>query len=384
MGIFKEIKNLDYRELEFAQSDSKLCAHFCKTDALNPFSFQMLHKYISRIKKETLEKILITINKAAIEEGIEDVRRFRQDSTVIETNIHYPTNNSLVWDCIKEAHRLLEQLQEETAGLEVKDYRKAAKKNQYKINVTKNAEKRVKLFQNQLKYFILSMEQVSKIIKKKSAYCGTAKAAALISSLECLYRQMEKVYAMTWRREIKGEKAPVSEKIFSIYEEHADVIVKGGRDATFGHKVNIGAGGSNLILRCEIVKGNPSDTELYQGAIKRIQNDYGRTPETSVTDGGYATLANMEWSVKEGIVNVVFNKIVWSLKNVAASVRLEKKLKRWRAGMEAIISNLKRGFNIRRCLWRSWERFKQKVLWSVIGFNIRVFTGALLVKMATL
>jgi hypothetical protein len=99
-----------------------------------------------------------------------------------------------VWDCVKEAHRLLEQLQEETAGLEVKDYRKAAKKNQFKINGTKNVEKRVKLFQNQLKYFILSMEQVSKVIKIKSAYCGTAKAAALIGSLECLYTQMKKVY----------------------------------------------------------------------------------------------------------------------------------------------------------------------------------------------
>jgi IS5 family transposase len=189
---------------------------------------------------------------------------------------------------------------------------------------------------------------------------------------------------MTERREIKGEKAPVAEKIFSIYEEHTDVIVKGGREATFGHKVNIGSGKSNLILTREIVKGNPSDTELYQGAIKRIQNDYGRTPETSVTDGGYATLANMEWSLKEGIVNVVFNKIVGSLKNVATSVRLEKKLKRWRAGMEAIITNLKRGCNIRRCLWKGWEHFKHKVLWSVIGFNIRVLTGAFLVKMATL
>jgi hypothetical protein len=82
---------------------------------------------------------------------IEDVSQFRQDSTVIETNIHYPANNSLGWECIKEARRLLEALREEAARLTVRDYRKGAKKNRFKINVTKNAGKRVVLFPKQLK-----------------------------------------------------------------------------------------------------------------------------------------------------------------------------------------------------------------------------------------
>ena len=384
MAIFKELKNLDYRELEFAQSDSKLCEHFCKTDSVDPFSFQLWHKYISRIKKETLEKILVKINCVAIDEGIEDLSQFRQDSTAIETNIHYPTNSSLVWDCIKEAHRLLEQLREEVSGLQIKDYRKAAKRNHFQINVTKNAEKRVILFQKQLKQFSLSIEQVTKVIKKKSDYCVSAKVAVLTEALEHLLERMGTVYHMTWRHEIEKEKVPVEEKLFSIYEEHTDIIVKGGREATFGHKVNIGTGKSNLILTCEVVEGNRSDKELYQGAIKQVKKDYQKTPKSSVTDGGYASLANLEWAREQGIVNIVFNKIVGSIKNVATSIRVENKLKRWRAGIEAVISNLKRGFNISRCVWKGLEHFKQKVLWSVIGYNIRVLTASFLVKMATL
>ena len=383
-AIYKELKNLDYRELEFAQDDSKLCEHFCKIDPENPFSFQLWHKYISRIKKETLEKILVMINRVAIEDGIEDISQFRQDSTTIETNIHYPTNNSLVWDCIKEAHRLLEQLRAEVAGLEIKDYRRAAKKTHFKINVTKSAEKRLILFQKQLKQFGLSMEQVTRVVKKKSDYCVNAKAAALIEALEHLLEQMRTVYGMTERREIKNEKVPVKEKVFSIYEEHTDIIVKGGREAAFGHKVNIGTGKSNLILTCEIVEGNPSDTELYQQTIQQVQKDYQKTPASSVTDGGYASLANLEWAREQGIANIVFNKIVGAMTNVAASVRIENKLKRWRAGMEAVISNLKRGFNIRRCVWKGLEHFKQKVLWSVIGYNIRVLTASFIAKIATL
>jgi IS5 family transposase len=56
---------------------------------------------------------MIAMNKIAIGEGLEDIREFRQDTTVIETDIHYPTNNSLVWDCIKECERLLKRLKEE-------------------------------------------------------------------------------------------------------------------------------------------------------------------------------------------------------------------------------------------------------------------------------
>jgi IS5 family transposase len=69
-----------------------------------------MQKYISRISDENLEKFMIELNKIAIAGGLEDVKELRQDSTVIETNIHYPTNNSLVYDCIKESERLLERL----------------------------------------------------------------------------------------------------------------------------------------------------------------------------------------------------------------------------------------------------------------------------------
>jgi IS5 family transposase len=145
-AIYKEMKKLDCRELEFAQEDSRICENFVKIDPQRPHSFQMYHN-ISRIKAETLEKVMIKINKIAIEEGYENVERFRQDSTVVETNIHYPTNNSLVWDCVKESRRLLKQLHEETGAMEFEDYRKRAEKTYVNIKVTRDGEERVKLFQ---------------------------------------------------------------------------------------------------------------------------------------------------------------------------------------------------------------------------------------------
>jgi IS5 family transposase len=338
-------------------------------------------KYISRIKAETLEKVMIEINKIAIEQGYEDAGQFRQDSTVIETNIHYPTNNSLVWDCVKESRRLLKLLHEETPGFEHEDYWKKAKKTCFKINVSRNAEERVKLFQKQLKLFTECINQVSNTIKKKSVSTnGSLKARGIIERLKELVPLMEKVYVMTERREINGEKVPVQDKLFSIYELHTDIIAKGGREAQFGHKVNIGTGKSNIILTCEIEKGNPKDGELYQGTMEKVKKEYGKTPVSVVTDGGYASLENQKYAKKEGITNIVFNKITGSLRNLCESKSLERKLKRWRGGIEAVISNLKRGFKICRCVWKGWEHYRQKVFWSVIGYNFRVMTGVVLAE----
>lgn len=112
-AIYKELKGLDYRELEYHQEDSRICDQFLKIDGGRQYRFQMYQKYISKVKPDSLERLLVALNKIAIEEGLEDIEKFRTDSTVVQTNIHYPTNNSLVWDCIKESHRLLSRLDEE-------------------------------------------------------------------------------------------------------------------------------------------------------------------------------------------------------------------------------------------------------------------------------
>ena len=196
--------------------------------------------------------------------------------------------------------------------------------------------------------------------------------------MERLIPVMLQVYDITFRKEIKGEAVPNDEKIFSIYEQHTDIIVKGSREIKFGHKVNIGTGKSNLILTCEILKGNPADSTLYQGTLDKLIDSYGKIPRDSATDGGFAAKANAEYAQNKGIINIVFNKIVGSLKNIVSSKNMETRLKKWRSGIEANISNLVRGFNLTRCNWKGLEHFKSKVLWSVLAYNIRVMTAALL------
>jgi len=245
-AIYKEIKGYDYRELEFAQIDSRICATFIKLDERQPFCFQTFQKYISRISEDTLHKVLVEIVKIAVEEGYEDISKIRQDSTVVKSNIHYPTNNALVWDCIKESHRLLSHLKEEVGTFSFIDYTNSAK--------------------------------------------------------------------------------------------------------------------SNLIIDCHIPKGNPSDRILFTPTLDRVIENYGIIPRDSSTDGGYANKENSNYCESKGLVNIVFNKVVGSLQNIATSLKMETMLKKWRSGIEGVISNLKRGFDLRVCAWKGFEHFKSKVM----------------------
>lgn len=378
-AIFKEIKGYDYRELEYAQTDSRICETFIKLDMRDPFCFQTFQKYISRISEETLHKVLVEIVKYAIEEGFEDISRIRTDSTGVKSNIHYPTNNSLVWDCIKDSHRLLSNLKEEVDSLTFKDYTKSAKQTYFKINVTKSKDKQAELFKKQLITFTKAINQVSNIIKKK--FDGL-KAYLIAIQLEELLPLMEKVYSMTYRKQILGENVPNDQKLFSIYELHTDIIVKGSREVLFGHKVNLTTGSSNLILDCEVPNGNPSDSSLLKPSVDRVMENYGKTPRDLSADGGYASVENSEYCKSRGLTNIVFNKITKSLTNIATSLNMETRLKKWRSGIEANISNLKRGFDLRVCAWKGFKHFKSKVLWSALAYNIRVLTNMVLSRIA--
>jgi transposase, IS5 family len=200
-------------------------------------------------------------------------------------------------------------------------------------------------------------------------------AKALFVDLERLLPMMKQIKDVAYRMQILGEKVPVEDKLLSIYEPHTDIVVKGSRKVKFGHKVDISTGKSNLILSCDILKGNPADSTLYEDCLKKVIADYERTPEDSTTDGGYASINNQKIAQALGIQNIVFNKAKGKMQNIAKTKIKENRLKKWRSGIEANISNLLRGGNIRRCNWEGLAHFKQKVLWSVLAYNIRVMAA---------
>jgi IS5 family transposase len=104
------------------------------------------------------------------------------------------------------------------------------------------------------------------------------------------YRPLiERIIAQSERRVLKGEQVQASEKLVSLFEPHADIIVKGGRDTGYGHKLNLVTGRSGLVLDVVIEAGNPADSDRLLPMLERHIAFYGEPPRQAAADGGFAS-----------------------------------------------------------------------------------------------
>ena len=163
------------------------------------------------------------------------------------------------------------------------------------------------------------------------------------------------------------------DKIVSIFEPHTDIIVKDNRDTYYGHKVCLTAGASNLVLDLVVQEGNPPDSKLTVDMMLRQEQIYGRPPRQAVFDGSFASRANLETLKELGVDDAVFSKgRGLSVTEMASSTRVYQRLRNFRAGVESVISSLKRVFGWDRCTWRGFESFKAYAWASVLSHNLLV------------
>jgi IS5 family transposase len=182
-----------------------------------------------------------------------------------------------------------------------------------------------------------------------------------------------RVIGQTERRVFNDETVPAQEKVVSIFEEHADIIVKDRRETLYGHKICLTSGKSTLVTDCTILDGNPADAILAQQMIDRHIEIMGRPPKQVAYDGGFASRANLDAIKAKGVVDVAFSKArSLPITDMVRSSWVYKKLRNFRAGIEGTISFLKRVFGLDRCTWRSLPSFKSYVWSSVVTFNLLV------------
>jgi transposase, IS5 family len=171
-----------------------------------------------------------------------------------------------------------------------------------------------------------------------------------------------------------GEAVPSGEKLVSLFETHADIIVKGGREVHYGHKLNLTTGKSGLILDVVVEAGNPADAERFLPMLERHIARQGTAPRQTVSDGGYASLDNLKTAKALGDEDVAFHKKrALTIDAMVKSRWVYRRLKNFRAGIEANISCLKRAFGLARCAWRGLDHFKAYVWSSVVAYDLALF-----------
>ncbi len=160
-----------------------------------------------------------------------------------------------------------------------------------------------------------------------------------------------------------GGTVPARDKVVSLFEPHTDIIVKGGRGIHYGHKVNLATGRSGLVLDAVVEDGNPADSVRCLPMLERHREHYGAAPTHAAFDGGYASRDNLARAKALGVRHVVFHKKSGlKARDMTPSSWLYDQLKRFRAGIEAGISYLKRCFGL--------ARFKAHVHSAIFAHNL--------------
>jgi IS5 family transposase len=379
-AVLKQYRQLTYEELAFHLEDSDAFRTFSRLDMGQYPSKSILQENIKAIKEETWEAILCEITNYAVREKMETGKVVRADSTAIETNIHHPTDSTLLADGIRILTRWLSEGKELVPQplYMFSDHRRAAKKRVMTILNTQKDTTRQSAYKNLLRYARLVRGYAVAAIGELVSYKGhdladTFAGQELARKLERAIRILDTVINQTERRVLKGEKVPASEKIVSFFEDHTDIIVKGRRDTEYGHKIFLTGGSSTMILGCLIVRGKPADTDLYEPLLEQHKKWYGKMPRQVTADGGFASKDNLAYAKDEGVKDAVFaKKRGLSVLAMAKSSWVYKKLRNFRAGIEAGISTLKRAFGLDRCTWSSWEGFQRYVLSSIVSYNLLV------------
>jgi len=373
-AVVMRLFNFTYEDLAFHISDSRALRRFCRIGIADKgFKKSALNANIKKLSAQTWERISGDLLAYAVDEKVEKGRKARVDCTVVESNIHKPLDSVQLFDAVRVIARLLTKARDEY-GIKIvfTDHRRRAKKRMIGIQYARGEKQRTPLYKDLLKVTRKTIGYAIQAEKAVARHCSADPLLmGLFSEIKHYGDLARKVYDQTFRRVIQGESVPAGQKVFSIFEDHTDIIIKDRRDTYYGHKICLTGGASNLILDCVILEGNPADSELVETMLDRQHQIYGRYPLKVALDGGFASKNNLVKAKARKIKDVCFSK-KRGLKeaDMCRSDYVYKKLRQFRAGIESGISWLKRSFGLTRCTWKGFRSFKSYVLSTVVAANL--------------
>lgn len=376
--ILKQMKGFSYEELHFHLVDSATYRTFCRFGVMEEVPGRStVAENVKKVRAETLEQVNRQLLGHAKAAGVEKGRKVRIDATVVETNIHHPTDSSLLYDGVALIARFLGEAKELGGYATWSDHSRRAKRRMLTVQNAGTKTKRLDAYRDLLKVARKTLGYGEGALEALAS-AGEA-GAKLRAKLEEAVRWLRAVIDQTERRVLRGEAVPAEEKVVSFFEPHTDIIVKDRRDTYYGHKLTLTGGASGLILDAVVESGNPADSTRAVPMLERQREIYGRVPRQASFDGGYASKANLEGAKTLGVKDVCFaKKRGLKITDMVRSTWVYRRLRNFRAGVEGMISYLKRAFSLDRCTWKGHLSFGSYVWASVVSANLLTLARHLL------
>lgn len=395
--VLMRVKNWDYRELRERIADGYTLRLFTGFRSRPVPKHNAFHRAFVRLTPATLRAVNELVVKAAVDLGLEDGAKLRVDTTVVQTDIHHPTDNTLLWDAVRVLIRLLGRLQR-LLGQRIEGFRNRTRAARRRMQAIQRMSTRQRQWQQTSKYreLIGIAEEVVACARSALKKPFTARSKNLVGDLTIagLHREIDhyclladRVIDQTRRRVMDGEQVPNAEKVYSIFEPHTDLIKRGKvrSPIEFGHKVFLAESAKGLITQYYVLTGNPSDEQHVGRSLERHKKVFAHAPKLYGADRGFFSERNLTLCEHSGVKVVCIPQSGGRRtpeREACEKAPAFKQGQRFRAGIEGRISVLFRGRGMKRCLAEGIERFELLVGAAVLANNL-MSIAALLSKRAS-
>jgi transposase, IS5 family len=374
-ALLKQQRQLSYEELAFHLEDSASFRAFARLPLAWSPKKSVLQQTISALRPQTWEAVNQALLVSAQQEKLESGATVRIDSTVSAALMHQPSDSTLLWDAVRVMTRLLRRAGRlpEAPAVRWRDRRRLAKKRARAIDYSRGKDKKRALYRELIAAVQATRAELQTVAEGLAETVGMA-AERWRAGVNHYLPLIARIIDQSERRVLKGEAVPAGEKLVSLFEPHADIIVKGGREVQYGHKLNLATGKSGLILDVVVEAGNPADAERFLPMLDRQIVRRGAPPRQTAADGGYASRDNLKQAKARGVQDVAFHKKCGiAVADMVRSPWVYRRLRNFRAGIEAGISCFKRAYGGARCTWRGLDHFKAYIWSAVVAHNLMLF-----------
>lgn len=389
--MLMRVKNWDYRELRERTADGYTLRHFTQFESHRVPKHDAFNRAFNRLTPETLQAVNDAVIQAAVDLGLEDGTKLRVDTTVVETDIHHPTDNTLLWDSVRVLTRLVRQLDDLLpAGVgSFTNRTRAARRRMHEIQ---RMTARARHTQQVPTYRALIRVAEQVVTAARAVVMRPRRPAGdLLTRVAIEAKQQEitrhcdladRVISQTRRRVLHGEQVPTEDKIYSIFETHTDLIKRGKvlKPVEFGHKVFLAESGRGLITQYRVLTGNPADQGHVTPSLDCHAERFGQAPDLYSSDRGFFNEANMAACHAAGVKLTCIPQSGGTRsaeREALEKSRAFKRGQRFRAGIEGRISVLFRGRGMKRALVEGREHFELLIGAAVLANNLMVIANLL-------
>jgi transposase, IS5 family len=385
MLILKHLFDWSYDDLEREVRANLVYRMFTRIDAGDVPDAKTILKIARALGPEVIAQLHHQVVEVAKRAGVTHGRRFRIDTTVVETNVHYPTDSTLLQDGVRVLTRTMQRASTvlgDQAGRIRNRLRSVTRRVLsigYQARSPKTRDAMVKSYRHLMATTRAVLRDTATMVRRLGQRVRTAPP----QTQPMLHRAQDRLQAMRplvqrvvdqTRARILGGDTHVPDKVLSVFEPHTETIRKGkiARPNEFGKLVTIQESEHQIITAYEVHTKRPADVNLWTAALDRHHSLFGRAPDLAAGDRGFSSARNEQAAVDRGVRRVVLPRSgpKSPARRAHERQRWFRRGQRWRVGCEGRISVLKRRHGLRRCRYHGEDGMQRWVGLGVIANNL--------------